>query len=136
LDECHGKWHGNEYRYHVTADFPYFISCFRGRVPSQNKQGLSSNRFRGRRSFSWKEGARMPGYSSYTQSKPVKMGDCRVCRSVSQCQKDASANTNPFESRFSTSNLNRYVHSTRAPLVTRTPATRYFNNYCFFENIF
>ena len=66
LDECHGKWHGNEYRYHVTADFPYFISCFRGRVPSQNKQGLSSDRYRGRRSesanrkrrsFSWKEGA-------------------------------------------------------------------------------
>ena len=83
LDECHGKWHGNEYRYHVTADFPYFISCFRGRVPSQNKQGLSSDRYRGRRSesanrerrsFSWKEGARMPGYSSYTQVKPVKMG--------------------------------------------------------------
>jgi len=81
LDECHGKWHGNEYRYHVTADFPYFISCFRGRVPSQNKQGLSSDRYRGRRSesanrerrsFSWKEGARMPGYSSYTQVKPVK----------------------------------------------------------------
>ena len=25
LDECHGKWHGSEYRYHVTADYPYFL---------------------------------------------------------------------------------------------------------------
>ena len=76
LDECHGKWHGSEYRYHVTADFPYFISCFRGRVPSQNKESLRSNRIRGRRSpsFSWRESARLPSFSAATTRKGIKMG--------------------------------------------------------------
>ena len=80
LDECHGKWHGSEYRYHITADYPYFISCFRGRVPSQNKESLTSQRlrsagsYRGRRSYSWSESARMPSFSSYEKQKPIKMG--------------------------------------------------------------
>ena len=39
LDECNGKFHlmadGSgmyTYRYHITADFPYFIGCYRGSV--------------------------------------------------------------------------------------------------------
>ncbi|XP_078495973.1 uncharacterized protein LOC144751910 [Ciona intestinalis] len=31
LDECHGKFASDgSYRYHITADFPFYIGCFRG----------------------------------------------------------------------------------------------------------
>jgi len=99
LDECHGKWHGSEYRYHITADYPYFISCFRGRVPSQNKESLTSQRlrsagsYRGRRSYSWSESARMPSFSSYEKQKPIKMGDCKVCRTVTSCDNRTKSKT-------------------------------------------
>ncbi|XP_019613981.1 PREDICTED: uncharacterized protein LOC109461943, partial [Branchiostoma belcheri] len=32
LDECHGRLVDGRYRYHVTADFPYFLGCFKGVV--------------------------------------------------------------------------------------------------------
>ena len=88
LDECHGKWHGSEYRYHVTADYPYFINCFRGRVPAQNKQ--TPVRRRGRRSYSWREAARLPEWEQ-TFQLPLKMGDCKVCSSVKSCRNTGTA---------------------------------------------
>ncbi|XP_066289094.1 uncharacterized protein [Branchiostoma lanceolatum] len=32
LDECHGREVNGQYQYHITADYPYILSCFRGRV--------------------------------------------------------------------------------------------------------
>ena len=59
-----------------------------------------------------------------------KLGDCRVCRSVSQCQDDKPKNS--YSSWSSASSLNRYVHTTRAPLVTRSPPTRYLFVFDYF----
>lgn len=83
LDECHGKWHGSEYRYHVTADYPYFLRCFRGHVPAQNKLNPTSHR-RGKRSYSWREAARLPSYGA-TLPSPLKMGDCKTCTDIRSC---------------------------------------------------
>ena len=30
LDECHGRFVNEEYRYHITADFPYSVGCYKG----------------------------------------------------------------------------------------------------------
>ncbi|CAH1268749.1 Hypp3975 [Branchiostoma lanceolatum] len=32
LDECHGREVNGQYQYHITTDYPYILSCFRGRV--------------------------------------------------------------------------------------------------------
>ncbi|XP_078688892.1 uncharacterized protein LOC144920547 [Branchiostoma floridae x Branchiostoma belcheri] len=32
LDECHGREVNGRYQYHITADYPYILGCFRGRV--------------------------------------------------------------------------------------------------------
>ena len=99
LDECHGKWHGSEYRYHVTADYPYFISCFRGRVPAQNKQ-TPVRRGRGKRSYSWREGARLPDFHEATFQLPLKMGDCKVCRNVNSCFGNSQTYSSTRQSQF------------------------------------
>jgi|TARA_B110000914_G_C15452982_1_gene441887 hypothetical protein len=30
IDECNGHSHGEEYHYHATIDFPFFMGCFKG----------------------------------------------------------------------------------------------------------
>ncbi|XP_013384600.1 uncharacterized protein LOC106154697 [Lingula anatina] len=35
LDECHGRTVNGQYRYHVTAEWPYYLGCFRGSILSQ-----------------------------------------------------------------------------------------------------
>jgi hypothetical protein len=91
LDECHGKWHGSEYRYHVTADYPYFINCFRGRVPAQNKNTLVR---RGRRetSYSWRQAARMPTVHKAVIF-PLKMNECKICSSIKSCRSNNYGNS-------------------------------------------
>ncbi|XP_039254745.2 uncharacterized protein LOC120331687 [Styela clava] len=36
LDECNGKVTNGQYRYHITADFPYFMGCFKGSLLSDS----------------------------------------------------------------------------------------------------
>lgn len=30
LDACHGRFVDGKYRYHITADFPYTLGCYKG----------------------------------------------------------------------------------------------------------
>lgn len=30
LDACHGRFKDGRYRYHITADFPYTLGCYKG----------------------------------------------------------------------------------------------------------
>jgi hypothetical protein len=131
LDECHGKWHGHEYRYHVTADYPYFIGCFRGRVPAQNKETLVR---RYRRSYSWREGERLPSRLSGPVTTTLKMGDCKTCSRVDVCTKKG-----PESSIFGRIEENRRIASTRTisnfpkytPEVRIKTASRNNNEYQF-----
>ena len=38
LDACHGRYKNGRYRYHITADFPYSLGCFKGNYTSLNTQ--------------------------------------------------------------------------------------------------
>jgi len=39
LDACHGRFKDGRYRYHVTADFPYIVGCFK--AEAAEKEGAS-----------------------------------------------------------------------------------------------
>lgn len=39
LDECNGRYINGQYRYHVTADFPYYLGCYKGYVDTRNSMG-------------------------------------------------------------------------------------------------
>ena len=55
LDFCHGRWYNGRYQYHITRDFPYIMSCYRGDATSPNT--VPSQRPRG--------GGRGRGFSCY-----------------------------------------------------------------------
>jgi len=47
LDECHGKEVNGHYRYHMSTDFPYIISCYKGVVSQDVQQRLDRGIQRG-----------------------------------------------------------------------------------------